>query len=304
MTQGLKRALGAMTRNRPVILASLSCLRYREVLVLQGSPLLGVAFTVGQITTPTAVKVLVFAVASFLLVAHVFSFNDWAGIAWDSNDPHKSADVFLTKGLSRPDVLALSFTLLALSLLLFAVLPRRTLLLALAIAILGLLYSHPATNAKAIPILSSAPHLAGGVLHFLLGYSVFRGIDRRGVLIALFFALTFTAGHLNQEVRDHDGDRLNGLLTNAVRFGKRAAFLAGLALFTLAYGDLALLALSGVVPAGLVWLPVVLYPVHVGWSLGTLRSGLTFETVSRFQSRYRMLYALIGVTMLVTLITR
>ena len=66
-------------------------------------------------------------------------------------------------------------------------------------------------SAKRIPLLSSLPHLLGGLLHFLLGYSLFEPIDGRGVLIALFFALTFTAGHLNQEVRDHEGDQVNGL---------------------------------------------------------------------------------------------
>jgi 4-hydroxybenzoate polyprenyltransferase len=292
----------ALTRARPGVLAYLACIRYREVLVLQGSPLLGVAFTVGPLTPSKAATALLLALASFLLVAHIFSFNDWAGIASDSRDPNKSADVFLTRGLSRQDVLGLSFALLGGSLLLFVFLPRRTLLLAVAIALLGLLYSHPATNAKATPIVSSAPHLAGGVLHFLLGYSVFGGLDRRGLLIALFFALTFTAGHLNQEVRDHDGDRLNRLSTNAVRFGTRAAFLAGLALFTLAYADLLLLAGSGVVPAVLGWLPVALYPLHLGWSVAALRAGLTYETMIRFQRRYRTLYAVIGALMLVTLL--
>lgn len=293
-----------MTRDRPAFLAYLACIRYREVLVLQGSPLLGVACTMGELTGPKLLTLLVFAVASFLLVAHIFSFNDWAGIASDSRDPNKSADVFLTKGLSPQEVMGLSFALLALSLGLFTMLPRQTLLLAVAVTVLGLFYSHPATNAKAVPVLSSAPHLVGGILHFLLGYSLFGGIDRRGFMLALFFALTFTAGHLTQEVRDHDGDRLSGLATNAVRFGRRAAFLAGLAIFTLAYADLALLALSGVIPAWLVWLPLVLYPIHLVWSVRTLAAGLDFDTVSRFQTRYRVLYAVMGVILLAALVTR
>ena len=289
-------------RARLDLRAYLSCIRYQEVLLLQGSPLLGAAFALKEITVESAVSVLLLALAGFLLVAHIFTFNDWAGIASDSNDPNKSAKVFSTKGITPRGVLLLSAGLLAASLLLFALLPGRTFLVAVAIAALGLLYSHPSVNAKGLPLVSSSPHLIGGTLHFLLGYSLFGAVDRRGILIALFFALTFTAGHLNQEVRDYDGDRLNGLLTNAVAFGRTAAFVAGFLGFTLAYGDLVVLARAGLVPAPLGAVPLVLYPLHVFWSARTLRAGLSFENVSRFQSRYRMLYALIGLTMVVTLL--
>jgi 4-hydroxybenzoate polyprenyltransferase len=301
MKQGVGLTLQG-TRLGP--LAYLPCIRYREVLVLQGSPLLGAAFALGHPTPEAIARVLALGLGSFLLVAHIFSLNDWAGIAADSNDPNKSASVFSTMRVGARGVLLLSAVLLAASLLVFLLLPSRTFLLAVAIAALGVFYSHPATNAKAIPIVSSGPHLIGGLLHFLLGYSLFRPIDQRGTLIALFFALTFTAGHLNQEVRDHDGDRLNGLRTNAVAFGRRATFLAGLFVFTLAYADLVFLASTGLVPRLLGILPFALYPIHLAWSLSTLRTGLTFENVSRFQERYRILYAFIGLAVVAALLQR
>jgi 4-hydroxybenzoate polyprenyltransferase len=239
-----------------------------------------------------------------LLVAHIFSLNDWANIALDSNDPNKSDDVFVARGIARRNFAALSLGLLVASLLSFALLRRQTLILGVAIAALGAIYSLPALNAKAIPLVSSLPHLLGGALHFLLGYSLFEAIDARAVLIGLFFALTFTAGHLNQEVRDYEGDRLNAIRTNAVAFGKTAAFAAGFVLFTLAYADLFVLAYVGIVPAVLAVLPSVLYPLHVFWSVTTWRTGLSFENVSRFQNRYRLLYAVIGVAMLASLFVR
>jgi 4-hydroxybenzoate polyprenyltransferase len=281
--------------------AYLPCIRYRDVLLLQGSPLLGAAFAVEHLTIAAFGRLLMLALGSFLLVAHVFSFNDWAGIAADSNDPNKSALVFSTRGVSSRGVLTLSAILLAGALSIFALLPARTLLIALAIAALGIYYSHPATDAKGTPILSSCPHLIGGLLHFLLGYSLFHPLDHRGTLIGIFFALTFTAGHLNQEVRDYEGDRLNDLRTNAVVFGRRPVFLAGLVVFTLAYADLAILAGTGLVSRALGVLAVVLYPVHLILTRRTLRGGLTFESVSRFQRQYRLLYLLIGLALLLAL---
>lgn len=271
----------------------LSCLRYRDIVVLQGSPLMGVAFTLGEVKPELISSLGLFALASFLLVAHIFCFNDWAGIASDLQDPNKAKEVFLTKGITRREVGALSLFLGLFSLALFSLLPFRTLLLAVGILLLGLFYSF---YAKGIPVVSSGVHLIGGVLHFLLGYSLFGGIGSRGVLIGLYFALTFVAGHLNQEVRDYEGDRLNGILTNGVRFGKRKTFLAGFLLFTIAYGHLVFLAHSGLVPPQLRYL-IGLYPVHVVLSWRTFRAGLTFQSISRFQASYRVLYALIGLSM-------
>ena len=110
----------------------------------------------------------------------------------------------------RKEIAALAAGLLVLSLLLFSLLGPLTLGLSLAIAILSALYSLAPFNWKGRPLLNSAAHLAGGALHFLLGYSVWSTIDRRGLAIATFFALTFAAGHLTQEIRDHQGDVLNG----------------------------------------------------------------------------------------------
>jgi len=291
-------------RPRSAVLAYLSCIRYPDVLVLQGSPLLGAAFALREPSLEAALAGSVFALAGFLLVAHVWTLNDWANVATDRENPTRAERVFSTKGVSSRGLLGFSVGLLLASLLVLALLSPLTALIGAAIAALGVVYSHPAFCAKSIPVVSSVPHVLGGLLHFLLGYSVFAAVDARGVLIGGFFALTFTAGHLNQEVRDHAGDRRSGLKTNAVYFGPRSAFLAGLAVFSLAYADLALLAWYGLVPPALGIVAALLYPVHLVLSVRALRAGLGFETVSRLQRGYRTLYALIGLAMLGALVLR
>ena len=71
----------AVPRKRAGFVAYASCIRYGEVLILQGSPLLGMAFAVRDVTLDKVLSMLVCTLASSLLVAHVFSLNDWAGIA-------------------------------------------------------------------------------------------------------------------------------------------------------------------------------------------------------------------------------
>ena len=272
------------------ISALLRHIRFDEVFVLQGTPLMGVVFSIGTITTGKFETIPLFLAASVLLVAHIFTLNDWADVA---------------HGLKAPDprvpprlLLSFSLSLLIASFLVFALLGSRVVIVAVIIAALGFFYSHPRLNAKATPIASSLPHLIGGIFHFLLGYAVFMPIDQRGVFIAVFFALTFAAGHLNHEVRDFELDQKNNARTNAVAFGKRATFIAGLIVFSCAYLCLFLLGWFRFIPRPLSFLAILFYPLHLYWSVRALRSQLQPELVDRFQTQYRSLYALIGISML------
>lgn len=233
-------------------------------------------------------------------MAHVFLLNDWAGLTGDLTDPHKASRVFTARGVGPREIGGLAAGLLAVSVLLLSRLGLATAALALAVALLSALYSLPRVHWKGKPLLSSVLHLGGGTVHFLLGYSVGRAIDRRGLATALFFALIFAAGHLTQEVRDAKGDAGNAIRTNAVAFGPYRTFIASLALFALAHILLLLLALGGMIPRPLAAF-TLLYPVQLYWSIETLREGLTFAGVSRLQARYRVLYALLGVAIVAVL---
>lgn len=278
----------------------LSCLRPQEILVLQGSPLLGAAFAIRHPAAQNVGPLAILLVANLCLVAHIFLLNDWSGLAADLADPNRAAGVFTARGVGRREIGVLAAGLLALSLLLFSRLGPGTLGLSLAIATLSALYSLPPFHWKGRPLLNSAAHLAGGAFHFLLGYSLGNALDRRGLATALFFGLTFAAGHLTQEVRDHQGDVLNAIRTNAAIFGPRRTFAASLALFTLAYALLLVLALAGILPRPLAAL-AALYPLHLRWSQQALGEGLTYESIRRLQARYRVLYALIGLAMVAAL---
>jgi 4-hydroxybenzoate polyprenyltransferase len=285
---------------KPSALRYLSCLRPEDVVVLQGSPLLGAAFAIRHPGMQQLAPLAMLLVANVFLVTHIFVLNDWSGLPIDLADPNKADRVFTARGVGRREMGGLTVGLLVLSLLLFSRLGPVTLGLSLAIASLSALYSLPRFNWKGRPFLSSVAHLAGGILHFLLGYSLGNAIDGRGFAIATFFALIFVAGHLTQEIRDHQGDAINGVRTNAVVFGQRRTFVASLLLFTLAQILLLLLALQGFLPHPLAAL-VAVYPVQLFWSLDTLGEGLNYANVCRLQARYRVLYAVVGLLMVVAL---
>ena len=268
-----------------------------EVLAPQASPLLG-CFLGGF--TPAKFGLLrlgLLLLGSLALTAHVFVFNDWAGHSSDVRDPRRAISVFSRRGISSSQVARLATALLILANVAFAGVGSSAILLGAGIAVLSLIYSSSASFGKSTPIAASINHLLGGALHFLLGYTLCHPLDASGLVISLFFGLVFAGGHLNQEVRDYEGDLLNGIRTSAVVFGCRRTFLASLLTFTAAYAILAGLAALGILPR-LLLCTAILWPLHVGWSLRALQHGLGFETALWMQRRYRLLFACIGLVML------
>jgi len=268
-----------------------------EVLALQASPFLGLFLGGYRFERDGILAAFLLALGSVALTAHIFIFNDWAGYESDLRDPLRAPHVFSRQGIARREVAGIAIVLLVLAIVAFAAVSATALLFGSAIAALGFLYSGSPILGKNTPIASSLNHLAGGTLHFLLGYTFAHALDATGIGIGLFFGLVFAAGHLNQEVRDYDGDLVNGIRTNAVAFGRRRAFLASLATFTAAYAMLTGLAAFGVLPKLLLWSPAA-WLLHVAWSWRALQRGLSFETAEWMQRRYRWLFALIGLVML------
>ena len=279
----------------------LSCIRFDEVAALQATPLIGAIFSAGSLSGGHVLALAVMMAANVCLVAHVFVLNDWSGIDGDLKDPDRASRTFAAKGLTRTELGYLAGLLLAISLVLFGLLNTRVFLFGAAIAGLSALYSAPALHWKGSPLLNSTLHFVGGSVHFLLGYSAFGAIDTRALVVSCFFGLVFTAGHFTHEAIDHEVDRLNGIRTNAVAFGKARSFSAGLVLFTLSYGFVAALGVLRFVPPALIF-AAGLIPVHLLASFQAIRAGLTPQSLRRLQRCYRVLFAIVGIVMIVAVV--
>jgi 4-hydroxybenzoate polyprenyltransferase len=271
--------------------------RALEVLALQASPILGIFLGGFSLEPSGVIRLGLLLLGSLALTAHIFVFNDWAGYRNDIRDPRRATLIFARQGISRRQVAHVAIALLIFANVTFAAIGTPAILLGAAIAALSLLYSCSPSFGKSTPIVGSVNHLLGGALHFLLGYTLSHVLDASGLVISPFFGLVFAGGHLNQEVRDYEGDLLNEIRTSAVVFGCRRTFLASLCTFSAAYAVLVGLAALGILPRLLLWSPIV-WLLHVAWSLRALQRGLGFETALWMQRRYRLLFALIGLAML------
>jgi 4-hydroxybenzoate polyprenyltransferase len=271
--------------------------RAPEVLALQASPILGSLLGNLSLEPWGMIRLGLLLLGSLALTAHIFIFNDWAGYNSDIHDPQRATLASARQGISRREVAGIAITLLIFANVAFAIVGKLAILLGATIATLSFLYSYSASFGKGTPIMGSINHLLGGALHFLLGYTLVHTLDANGLVMSLFFGLVFAGGHLNQEVRDYEGDLLNGIRTTAVVFGRQRTFLASLCVFTAAYAIVAGLAVLGLLSRLLIWSPVI-WLLHVAWSLRALQRGLGFETALWLQRRYRFLFALIGLAML------
>jgi len=271
--------------------------RWKDVVVLQGAPVLGVLFGLDTLEGVPPVAIPVFAVASLLVVAHVFLLNDWSDAESDHHAREKRGRIFTDRGIEPRRMLLFCSVLGAAGLAMLPALSLWSFAFGSGVVLAGVAYSMPGIGTKGIPVASSVTHVAGQCLQFLMGYCLTRPPDLRGALVSIFFALVFAAGHLNQEVRDFEGDREAGTRTNAVVFGRRTAFFASHLLFAAAFAYLGWLAVRSLVPFEAVFL-VGLYPVYALAFWRAFAEGLSYGGATRLQSVYRAIFVALGLGMI------
>jgi len=269
-----------------------------EVCALQASPLLGAYLGSGGLHERDLGRMALLLLGSLALTAHVFLANDWADHERDTRDLRRASPRVDGYGLQRDELGRMAIAVLLVANVLLASVGAWPVLFGDGIAVLSLLYSCSPRLGKSTPVAASLNHLVGGGLHFLLGYSVAHTVGAKAIAISAFFGLVFAAGHLNQEVRDYEADRANGVGTVAVSFGPRHAFLASVCLFTLAYALIVGLAAVGVL-SKVVLASAIAWLAQARWSREALRRGLGPDTALWMQRRYRLLFAFVGLAMVV-----
>jgi 4-hydroxybenzoate polyprenyltransferase len=206
----------------------------------------------------------------------------------------------LTGDMTENQLRYLAYAGLVINLLLYYNFFPRCFILAPFIALNWTFYSHPKVLAKARPITGTTLHLIGGILQLLLGYVVVAGFDLKGLLISVYFALVFSAGHLNHEVKDHDADLEAGLRTNAIVFGPRKMLSFAFLVFSFAFVYLFLITLAGPMGWSESWPFLAIYPVHLilHRRMMDARSPEAYDVA--YQRNYRLLFLVAGLILTIT----
>ena len=170
---------------------------------------------------------------------------------------------------------------------------------------LSLVYSHPLVGGKGLPGASSLLHLAGGGPPFSAG--VRRGAAHR---LRRAPAEPLLRPRLRGGPSQPGGRRPRRRPSSrsaepppcdSARDGcsSRASCSSRLSV-----GLVVGLGLDGIAPPLLAVTAAALYPLHGLFFWGALREGLTFRAVDRYRTRYRLLYALVGLAVALSVVWR
>jgi 4-hydroxybenzoate polyprenyltransferase and related prenyltransferases len=203
--------------------------RFAEVSILLGFPMIGLFFAFKSADQLISLPVFLFTAAIFSLFTSIYAFNGLAGIETDFHNSRLSD----LKGKKTSFIITLAVSLALSFILFFLIKPALALFAALSF-LLWCVYSFPKKGFKYRPVLGTLIHFAGQIIHFLMGYAVLAPIDEGSAAVAVYFALLFSAGHINHELIDHDADDKAGIRTGAVCFGVQTWEKVSFALFLLA----------------------------------------------------------------------
>jgi 4-hydroxybenzoate polyprenyltransferase len=191
---------------------------------------IGLLFSAEHAQSLIAPDVAIYIAISFCFVLSVYSFNAWAGYPKDKQNPRLQQIVKVSRGFH----LVLSICLLCVALIVYGYLLRILPLLALAAWGLWAMYSAGRPKLVRKPFVGTFMHFVAQLIHFQLAYLLLAPPSAASVLIGIYFALLFSAGHFYHEVIDYAADQASGKVTGAVSFGKRTALRLSDIVFTLA----------------------------------------------------------------------
>ena len=269
--------------------AILRSVRWKESVVLQIFTVLGVLASDRHAILEDPGLALIVVGATTLLYMYTFTSNDLYNIKEDSADPRKRNRTFLSRGISVEcmHVIVNGIGLLAIFAFLFT--PWPIWIAAVAIVIASILYSHPCFNFKRVIIISSLLHVFAGAAQFWIGFSAYVSADRILLTGCLYCGLLLAAGHLVQEVEDHEGDQCSSITTLSVYLGKTIALRLALGLFVISYSLIGIMIFTAKLQPWALVILVFIIPVWRAFS-NTFSTPLHAENIQVLRQNYQKIY--------------
>jgi len=170
------------------LLSYMQAIRWFEIAVRMGAPVIALLMTIPVWHLTNVFTMLHVLTAFFFLWAHGYSFNEWSGYSFDKADRTKADTPLVSGVISLREMLALSLVCLSISIILYALLDARLLIIAGADSIIGVLYVHPRILLKQVPVMSLIILLFVSIGDFLLGWLVFSSsITQLGIIVKPLF---------------------------------------------------------------------------------------------------------------------
>jgi len=276
------------------VISILKSARSAEVALMLGFPITGalVAFdSPGQLFS---LDLLTFIIATFFLCSAVYSFNGWAGMAEDE----KNVRLRELKGKRGFFLLSLAVSVI-IFVFFYSFLSLFLVVSSLISFTLWMVYSFPKKGFKYRPVLGTLIHFVGQILHFEMGYSVIKPTDSYSLLVSIYFALLFSAGHINHELIDYEADKEAGIQTGAVFFGKKIWAVVSFILFAGATIFLTWISITKTINI-IVFFPFIAAgAIHIAKKLMTYKFDFSRERFLTERSFYRFAYFVAGILFIV-----
>ncbi|MDD2386252.1 MAG: UbiA family prenyltransferase [Bacteroidales bacterium] len=189
--------------------------RLNEVILMSGFFIIGGFFAITEFNKEVAYKLIGLIILSITIVLSVYSFNAAAGKSQDANNLRLKN----LWNLSKSTFLIFAALFFAFSIIISIYLNIISSILTVIIIFLWILYSHPVIGLKQKAIYGTLIHFIGQILHFLMAWLIFQNFNWDAVLIAIYFSIAFSSGHLLHEIIDYDADKNSGFRTSPVVFG-------------------------------------------------------------------------------------
>ena len=276
------------------VLSFLKSARSAEVALMIGFPITGALVAFDSVSDLFTVDLLLFILGVFFLCSAVYSFNGWAGMAEDEKNIRLSA----LKGKRKFFLFSLIIFIVSF-IIIFSLLSSFLVISSIVSFFLWMVYSFPKKGFKYKPVLGTLIHFVGQILHFEMGYSVIKETDSFSLLVSIYFALLFSAGHINHELIDYEADKEAGTQTGAVYFGKKAWTYVSFILFSGATLFLLWTSVTKTINI-IIFFPFIAAGfIHVARKLMTYRYDFSRERFLSERSFYRFAYFVAGVLFVV-----
>lgn len=189
--------------------------RIPEVIMMSGFFLIGGFFAIDTVGINEIYKILALGILSVFIVFAVYSFNAYAGIDDDKYNLRLQSLFSVSPKFFISSFFTASFFVIAISLFL----NPFTIVFSIIILILWTFYSHPKYGLKQKAIYGTLIHFVAQTFHFILAWMVFKDISLNAILLAIYFSIAFSCGHLLHEIIDYNADNSSGFKTTPIKFG-------------------------------------------------------------------------------------